>query len=106
MYKKNLIEILKEKKLLFQITNELELKKNIENNNIVFYCGFDPTADSLHIGHLIPLMCIKIFQDYGHKAIILIGGATGIIGDPSFRKSERKTLLLKTIKKWSKKWKK
>lgn len=106
MKKKDLIETLKEKKLLCQVTNELELQEELKKNNIVFYCGFDPTADSLHIGHLIPLFCIKIFQDYGHKAIILIGGATAVIGDPSFKKSKRKNLLLENINLWSKKIKK
>ncbi|MGP8306140.1 tyrosine--tRNA ligase [Vibrio sp. YIC-376] len=53
------------------------------------YCGFDPTAGSLHIGHLVPLMMLKRFQDAGHQAIALIGGATGMIGDPSFKATER-----------------
>ncbi|MBJ6907656.1 tyrosine--tRNA ligase, partial [Vibrio cholerae] len=54
----------------------------------VLYCGFDPTAGSLHIGHLVPLLMLKRFQDAGHQAIALIGGATGMIGDPSFKANE------------------
>ena len=52
-----------------------------------FYCGFDPTADSLHIGHLVPLLMLRRFQLAGHKPLALVGGATGLIGDPSFQGS-------------------
>ncbi|TOM56421.1 hypothetical protein CGH73_27375, partial [Vibrio parahaemolyticus] len=57
---------------------------------ISLYCGFDPTADSLHLGHLVPLLCLKRFQLAGHKPVALVGGATGLIGDPSFKATERK----------------
>ena len=53
------------------------------------YCGFDPTADSLHIGHLVPLLCLARFQRHGHRPIALAGGGTGLIGDPSGRSEER-----------------
>ncbi|MGQ7144844.1 hypothetical protein ACUOA8_35870, partial [Escherichia sp. SS-MK2] len=52
---------------------------------LTLYCGFDPTADSLHLGHLVPLLCLKRFQQAGHKPVALVGGATGLIGDPSFK---------------------
>ncbi|UDG80360.1 tyrosine--tRNA ligase [Candidatus Annandia pinicola] len=99
----NIIKILKMRSLLFQITNENILKKILKNNYINFYCGFDPTSDSLHIGHLLLLISIKRFQNFGHIPIILIGGATGLIGDPSFKKNERNLKNKIKIKKYIKK---
>ena len=64
------------------------------------YCGFDPTAGSLHIGHLVPLLMLKRFQDVGHRAIALIGGATGMIGDPSFKAAERSLNSVQTVQQW------
>ncbi|HAS6184789.1 TPA: tyrosine--tRNA ligase [Vibrio vulnificus] len=64
------------------------------------YCGFDPTAGSLHIGHLVPLIMLKRFQDAGHQGIALIGGATGMIGDPSFKASERSLNSAETVAAW------
>ncbi|MBL4249403.1 tyrosine--tRNA ligase [Vibrio fluvialis] len=64
------------------------------------YCGFDPTAGSLHIGHLVPLLMLKRFQDAGHQAIALIGGATGMIGDPSFKATERTLNSTQTVQQW------
>ncbi len=64
------------------------------------YCGFDPTAGSLHIGHLVPLIMLKRFQDAGHQAIALIGGATGMIGDPSFKATERSLNSQQTVANW------
>jgi len=72
-----------------QQTDEEGLRKLIEEKSISLYCGVDPTADSMHIGHLIPFMVLKRFQLAGHRPVILIGGATGSIGDPSGRTSER-----------------
>lgn len=66
----------------------------------VLYCGFDPTAGSLHIGHLVPLLMLKRFQDAGHQAIALIGGATGMIGDPSFKANERALNSAATVQQW------
>lgn len=74
--------------LINQVTHD-KIEKRLEEP-ITLYCGFDPTADSLHIGHLLPICMLKRFLDNGHKAIALIGGATGLIGDPSFKKDERK----------------
>lgn len=70
------------------------------------YCGFDPTADSLHIGSLVPLLTLRRFQQYGHTPIVLVGGATGMIGDPSFKAQERKLNDLDTIQGWVEKLKK
>ncbi|ENY8009444.1 tyrosine--tRNA ligase [Vibrio fluvialis] len=64
------------------------------------YCGFDPTAGSLHIGHLVPLLMLKRFQDAGYQAIALIGGATGMIGDPSFKATERTLNSAQTVQQW------
>ncbi|NAW69456.1 tyrosine--tRNA ligase [Vibrio sp. V27_P1S3P104] len=64
------------------------------------YCGFDPTAGSLHIGHLVPLLMLKRFQDAGHQAIALIGGATGMIGDPSFKAAERSLNSAQIVQQW------
>ncbi|QCI24221.1 tyrosine--tRNA ligase [Buchnera aphidicola (Muscaphis stroyani)] len=89
MIKSNLINELQNRGLISYITHKDEIKKIIQNNSISLYCGFDPTADSLHIGHLLPLITLKRFQLSGHKPIVLIGGATGLIGDPSFKKKER-----------------
>ncbi|AZP36375.1 Tyrosine--tRNA ligase [Candidatus Annandia adelgestsuga] len=99
----NIIKIFKMRNLLFQITNEKILKKILKNNYINFYCGFDPTSSSLHIGHLLPLISIKRFQKLGHKPILLIGESTGLIGDPSFKKNERKLQNKIKIKKYTKK---
>lgn len=72
-----------------QVTDEAGLRKLAQEDKITLYCGTDPTGDSLHIGHLIPFMILKRFQLAGHHPVILIGGGTGAIGDPSGRKSER-----------------
>ncbi|CAL4319345.1 Tyrosine--tRNA ligase [Buchnera aphidicola (Eriosoma grossulariae)] len=103
MNSENIITLLKLRNLVFQISNENNLKKVTKNNSISLYCGFDPTADSLHIGHLLPLMVLKHFQILGHKPIILIGGATSLIGDPSFKLSERVLNTYNDINNWEKK---
>jgi len=84
-----LIADLKERGLLNQITAEEEFNEHLNGGPRVLYCGFDPTADSLHLGHLVPLLVLRRFQDAGHKPIALVGGATGLIGDPSFKAAER-----------------
>jgi len=75
--------------LIQQMTAETELKSHLSDGMKTVYCGFDPTADSLHIGSLVPLLALKRFQQSGHKPIALVGGATGLIGDPSFKANER-----------------
>lgn len=85
-----MIEEFKNRGILKDTTGNGELEKRMANGEkFTFYCGFDPTADSLHIGSLLPIMNIKRMIDAGHKAIVLIGGATGLIGDPSFKDNER-----------------
>jgi tyrosyl-tRNA synthetase len=73
------------------------LDELLTNEQVTLYVGFDPTADSLHIGHLLPIIMLKRFQDAGHKPLPLIGGATGLIGDPSGRSSERQLNTLETV---------
>ena len=77
------IEELKKRGLIEQIIFEEDLIEKIEKEKITFYLGIDPTADSLHVGHLVSINVAKILQKYGHKPLILVGGATGGIGDPS-----------------------
>src|SRR6056300_1967839 len=86
---KALIEDLRARGLIFQIAGEERFIDWLEEKPRSLYCGFDPTADSLHIGSLVPLLMLRRFQDAGHKPIALVGGATGLIGDPSFKAQER-----------------
>jgi len=78
--------------LIFQESGQDELKKYLSENKVSLYCGFDPTGDSLHIGSLVPLITLRRFQEYGHTALPLAGGATGMIGDPSGKSAERNLL--------------
>ena len=84
-----LIQDLKWRGLLYQVTNEENIEKLVENETVSLYCGTDPTADSLHIGHLVPFLVLKRFQQYGHRPVVLVGGGTGQVGDPSSKASER-----------------
>ena len=95
----NIIDELQWRDAINQQTNEEGLRELVENNSISLYCGVDPTGGSMHIGHLIPFMMMKRFQLAGHKPFILIGGATGTIGDPSGRTSERTLQTLETVQK-------
>lgn len=100
MSSKNLITQLQERGLIAQVTDEAALVERLEQGPIALYCGFDPTADSLHLGHLVPLLCLKRFQLAGHKPVALVGGATGLIGDPSFKATERKLNTQDTVHEW------
>ena len=84
-----LLKDLQARQLIAQTTAVEELDTHLSEQPRVLYCGFDPTADSLHLGHLVPLLVLKRFQQAGHKPIALVGGATGLIGDPSFKAAER-----------------
>ena len=86
----NIIDVLQERGFIEALTHE-EIK-NIANKPFTVYCGFDPTGDSLHVGHMVALMGLAWFQRYGHKPIALVGGATGMIGDPSGKSQERQLL--------------
>ena len=85
----NIIDELKWRGAVNQQTDEEGLYKLVGEKSISLYCGIDPTGDSMHIGHLIPFMILKRFQLAGHHPVIVIGGGTGSIGDPSGRKTER-----------------
>ncbi|MGL4276908.1 MAG: tyrosine--tRNA ligase, partial [Morganella morganii] len=96
----NLIKQLQERGLIAQVTDEKALAERLAQGPISLYCGFDPTADSLHLGHLVPLLCLKRFQLAGHRPVALVGGATGLIGDPSFKATERKLNTQDTVHGW------
>jgi tyrosyl-tRNA synthetase len=87
-----LIDDLKWRGLLYQTTDEEALAELLNKESISLYCGVDPTADSLHIGHIVPFLTLRRFQKHGHRPIVLVGGATGMIGDPSFKADERQLL--------------
>ena len=93
----NAIDILKERGFLAQCTDEEGLRALFGNERVTFYAGFDPTADSLHAGHLIALMAMSHIQRAGHRPICLVGGGTGTVGDPSGRSDMRKVLTDETI---------
>ncbi len=92
-----LFEELKERGLLAQLTDEKEIAELINNGKATFYIGFDPTADSLHVGHFMALCLMKRMQMAGNKPIALLGGGTGMIGDPSGKSDMRKMLTPETI---------
>lgn len=94
-------EELKARGLVHQVTDETALEKQLNEESVKLYIGFDPTADSLHIGHLLPILMLRRFQQNGHVPIALVGGGTGMIGDPSFKDQERQLNTLDTVKDWS-----
>ena len=90
-------DVLKERGFIAQCTYEEDLKKALENEKVTFYVGFDPTADSLHIGHYIPIMAMAHMQKFGHRPIALVGGGTAMIGDPSGKTDMRKMMTLEMV---------
>lgn len=86
--------------LIAQISDRAGLESHLSQKPQTLYCGFDPTADSLHIGNLVPLLALRRFQELGHRPIILVGGATGLIGDPSFRRDERALNSAEVVELW------
>ena len=99
----NIFKELKERGLVFQTTDEEALEEALTQGQVSFYSGYDPTADSLHLGHLVPILVMRHLQQAGHKPFPLVGGATGLIGDPSFRDAERSLQTKKTVQDWSNK---
>lgn len=91
-FKNNAFEILQQRGFIKDVTHEQEIKKMLATQPITFYLGIDPTADDLHIGHFFALQMFKILQECGHRGILLIGGATAMVGDPSFKSDMRKML--------------
>ena len=100
MYQSALLQDLHARGLIAQVTDANALDELLTKESVTLYCGFDPTADSLHLGHLVPVLVLKRFQDAGHKPIALVGGATGMIGDPSFKATERKLNTPDVIASW------
>ncbi len=96
---KNIMDTLSERGFLRQVVFEDELRKLLETQSVTFYIGFDPTADSLHVGHFVQLMAMRHMQLAGHKPIVLIGGGTAMIGDPSGRTDMRSMMTDGTIKR-------
>lgn len=96
---KNVLDTLKERGFLKQIVFEEDLRKLLETESVTFYIGFDPTADSLHVGHFVQLMAMRHMQLAGHKPIALIGGGTGFVGDPSGRTDMRLMMDEETIER-------
>ncbi|GMA07801.1 tyrosine--tRNA ligase 2 [Tetragenococcus halophilus subsp. flandriensis] len=92
---------LKERGLVHQTTDEKALEEQLNKESVKLYVGFDPTADSLHIGHLLPILMLRRFQQNGHVPIALVGAGTGMIGDPSFKDQERQLNPLATVQEWS-----
>lgn len=97
MEKKNVMDILRARGFIKQTVYEEELYELLGKESVLFYIGFDPTADSLHIGHFMQLIAMKHMQDAGHKPIILIGGGTAMVGDPSGRTDMRSMMTKETI---------
>ncbi|MEN9464199.1 MAG: hypothetical protein RL217_380 [Pseudomonadota bacterium] len=96
-----LLQDLKARGLINQATADEEFTKHLEAGPVTLYCGFDPTADSLHLGHLVPLLVLTRFQNAGHIPIALVGGATGLIGDPSFKAAERQLNTPDVVAGWA-----
>ena len=92
-----LLQDLKWRGIIYQQTDEEGMKELLEKEKISLYCGVDPTADSMHIGHLLPFLTLRRFQQHGHRPLVLVGGATGLIGDPSGKKEERSLQTLEAV---------
>ena len=95
--KQNVFDTLESRGFIKQTVFKDDLYALLGSQSVTFYCGFDPTADSLHIGHFIPLMAASIMQKAGHKPILLVGGGTAMVGDPSNRNDMRQMMTKETI---------
>ena len=96
----DIIGDLESRALISKLAGGEELKSHLATGCRTVYCGFDPTAESLHIGNMVPLLALKRFQLAGHQPIALVGGATGMIGDPSFKDTERKLKTVEVVEEW------
>lgn len=94
---KNVYDVFTERGFVEQVTDEAELRSLLQNEHVTCYIGFDPTATSLHIGSLVPIMALMHMQEYGHRPIVMIGGGTGLIGDPSGKTEMRQILTREQI---------
>lgn len=102
----NVFDILKERGFIAQLTHEEPIKEALEKEQVTFYVGFDPTADSLHVGHFIPVMAMAHMQRAGHRPIAVVGGGTTMVGDPTGKTDMRKMLTLEEIQENAEKFKK
>lgn len=93
----DLLKDLEWRGIVYQQTDEEGIRDTLSKEKISLYCGVDPTADSMHIGHLLPFLTLRRFQNAGHRPIVLVGGATGLIGDPSGKSEERKLQTLEQV---------
>ena len=93
----HVLDMLKERGFIAQVTFEEDLYKAMEKGPVTFYLGIDPTADSLHVGHFMPIIMASHLQKAGHRPIILCGGGTAMIGDPSGKTDMRKMMTVETI---------
>ena len=105
MEKTNVFDVLKERGFIQQVTHEEELRELLGKESVTFYIGFDPTADSLHVGHLLQMIVMCYMQKAGHRPIALLGGGTTMVGDPSGRTDMRKMLSLEEIQSNAEKFK-
>mgnify|MGYP003386034621 FL=1 len=96
----DIISDLENRELVSQLAGGDELKDHLSSGSRTVYCGFDPTAESLHVGSVVPLLVLKRFQMAGHKPVALVGGATGLIGDPSFKTDERQLNSNEVVEQW------
>ena len=101
----DIIQDLGSRDLLVQLAGGDEVRDHLNSGSRTVYCGFDPTAESLHVGSMVPLLVLKRFQLAGHQPIALVGGATGLIGDPSFKSSERSLNSTDIVEEWVKRLK-
>ncbi|MGZ6391709.1 MAG: tyrosine--tRNA ligase, partial [Ktedonobacterales bacterium] len=97
---KNVVAVLQERGLASQVT-ESGLPEAAAQGQLYVYCGFDPTAPSLHVGNLVPVMALAHFQRHGHRPILVVGGGTGMIGDPSGKSTERPLLTPEQVVEYS-----
>ncbi|MGB0321001.1 MAG: tyrosine--tRNA ligase, partial [Pseudohongiellaceae bacterium] len=96
----DIIADLEDRDLLVQLAGGEGVREHLLSGSRTVYCGFDPTAESLHVGSMVPLLVLKRFQMAGHQPIALVGGATGLIGDPSFKSSERSLNSTDLVESW------
>lgn len=100
----NVFDVLKERGFIQQTTHEDEIREMLGKEQVTFYIGFDPTADSLHVGHFMQIIIMMYMQKFGHKPVVLVGAGTAMVGDPSGRTDMRKMMTEETIAEYSSKF--